>query len=364
MKIELKEITIGNIAEHYKDLGDDGVFGYNDKLNIRPPYQREYIYDDKKRDEVVRTIKKGFPLNVMYWCLNDDDTYEVLDGQQRIISFCQYVDGVFSVDNKFFQNLTKPEQDRILNYKCMIYICEGETYEKLDWFKIINIGGVVLTPQELRNAIYTGTWLSDAKLFFSKRNCPAKQQSDDYVKADPIRQELLEKALKWIVERDNLTNIEEYMGRHQHDPNANELKQYFRNIMWWIEDTFPVKRSEMKAVEWNTLYDKFKDKTLDATALEEKIKELMQDEDVTKKSGIYEFVLTGNENKLNIRAFDDRMKREAYERQNGICPVCGEHFEINEMQGDHITPWSKGGKTTADNCQMLCSECNRRKSNV
>ena len=120
----------------------------------------------------------------------------------------------------------------------------------------------------------------------------------------------------------------------------------------------------MKAVEWNTLYDKFKDKTLDATALEEKIKELMQDEDVTKKSGIYEFVLTGNENKLNIRAFDDRMKREAYERQNGICPVCGEHFEINEMQGDHITPWSKGGKTTADNCQMLCSECNRRKSNV
>ena len=364
MKIELNKIKIADVVNGYINSDEEGVIGYGGKLNIRPKYQREFVYKDKQRDAVIDTINKNFPLNVMYWCRNEDGTFEVLDGQQRTISICEYVSGSFSINNLYFHNLTDTDKNKILNYELMIYICDGNDREKLDWFKIINIGGVVLTPQELRNAIYTGTWLSDAKLFFSKRNCPAKQQSDDYVKADPIRQELLEKALKWIVERDNLTNIEEYMGRHQHDPNANELKQYFRNIMWWIEDTFPVKRSEMKAVEWNTLYDKFKDKTLDATALEEKIKELMQDEDVTKKSGIYEFVLTGNENKLNIRAFDDRMKREAYERQNGICPVCGEHFEINEMQGDHITPWSKGGKTTADNCQMLCSECNRRKSNV
>ena len=88
----------------------------------------------------------------------------------------------------------------------------------------------------------------------------------------------------------------------------------------------------------------------------------MQDEEVTKKSGIYEYLLSGEEKHLNLRKFSDKIKRETYEAQNGICPVCKGHFEYQEMEGDHITPWHLGGKTTADNCRMLCKDCNRRKS--
>ncbi len=88
----------------------------------------------------------------------------------------------------------------------------------------------------------------------------------------------------------------------------------------------------------------------------------MQDEDVTKKPGIYDYVLTGNERSLSIRAFTDNMKREAYERQGGICPVCNKPFGVGEMEADHITPWSKGGRTIANNCQMLCKPDNRIKS--
>ena len=115
MKIELKEITIRQVAENYIDSAEEGVVGYNGKLNIRPKYQREFVYVEKKRNAVIQTIQKGFPLNVMYWVKNEDGTFEVLDGQQRTISFCQYVNNDFSLDNKFFHNLTQTEKDLILN---------------------------------------------------------------------------------------------------------------------------------------------------------------------------------------------------------------------------------------------------------
>lgn len=359
MKIELHEITIREITEHYCDLGDEGVTGYNGKLNIRPPYQREFIYDIKKRNEVINTINKGFPLNVMYWAKNNDGTYEMLDGQQRTISFSQYVASDFSVDNRAFHNLTDFEKQKILDYKCFIYICEGNEKEKLDWFKIINIAGEELTPQELRNAVYTGAWLSHAKTIFSKNNCPAYNLANKYVGGSPIRQELLQTAIKWISDG----NIEDYMSIHQHDPNANELWTYFRNVIQWVQDTFVQYRKEMKGVEWNILYNEYHDKTLDTHELEKTIQKLMEDVDVTNKKGIYKYVLTGEEKELSIRAFDNRMKREAYERQKGICPMCGKHFKLEEMHGDHKIPWSKGGKTLAENCQMLCRDCNLTKSN-
>ena len=192
MKIELHEITIRDITEGYVDNQENGVVGYNGILNIRPKYQREFVYTEDKRNAVIDTINKGFPLNVMYWVKNDDGTFEVLDGQQRTLSFCQYVNNDFSLNNKAFHNLTKTEQDRILDYKCMIYFCEGTDLEKLEWFKIINIAGEKLTDQELRNAVYTGTWLTSAKLKFSKTGCAAYNLGKDYVAGNTIRQEYLE----------------------------------------------------------------------------------------------------------------------------------------------------------------------------
>lgn len=358
MKIELNEISIREVSQNYVDNAEDGVVGYNGKLNIRPKYQREFVYDEKQRNAVIDTIRKGFPLNVMYWVKNEDGTYEVLDGQQRTISFCQYINGDFSIENRAFHNLTKTEQDLILDYKLMIYFCEGNDKEKLDWFKIINIAGEKLTDQELRNAVYTGPWLTNAKLHFSKTNCAAYLLAKDFVNGSPIRQEYLETALSWI----NNGNVEEYMSIHQHDPNANELWTYFRNVIEWVKLTFTNYRKEMKGINWGVLYNQFKNNTYDTDKLEQEIQTLMIDDDVTNKKGIYSYVLTRNEKFLNIRAFTESQKRSAYEKQNGICKNCGKHFDIKEMEADHITPWHAGGKTSIDNCQMLCKDCNRRKS--
>lgn len=360
MKIELHEITIEEIAENFVDNEEEGVIGFNGKLNIRPKYQREFVYDDKKRNAVIETIVKGFPLNVMYWVKNDDGTFEVLDGQQRTISFCQYVNGDFSVNNKYFHNLTNVEKEQILKYKVMIYHCEGNDKEKLDWFQIINIAGEKLTDQELRNAVYTGTWLSSAKLQFSKSNCAAYLLSKDYVPGSPIRQELLETAISWK----NNGKIEEYMSIHQHDPNANELWLYYKNVIDWVKLNFVVYRKEMKGVNWGYLYDNFSNLVLDTQKLENEIVKLMMDDDVTNKKGIYTYILTRDEKYLSIRTFTPAMSRGAYERQKGICAKCGKNFKYEEMHADHITPWSKGGRTIVENCKMLCAECNRKKSDI
>ena len=366
MKIDLHKIQIREIIAGYKDSAEEGVVAYGGKLDIRPKYQREFVYKEKQRNAVIETIKNSFPLNVMYWMIREDDGYEVLDGQQRTISIGQYVNGDFSLNERYFHNLTKEEQDKILDYELMIYFCEGTDKERLDWFRIINIAGEKLTDQEIRNAVYTGPWLSDAKLKFSKSNCVAYLLANDggkLVEGSPIRQEYLETALSWK----NDGKIEDYMARHQHDTNADELWVYFQNIVAWTREIFPNYRREMSNVLWGVLYNQFKDKKLNAAKLEAEIKKLMQDEDVTKKSGIYPYVLTMHEKHLSIRAFTDKMKREAYERQKGVCPHCkGENkkkkWEIEEMEADHITPWHEGGKTTAENCQMLCKQDNRTKS--
>jgi len=358
MKIELKEIKISEVAKGYFNDNEEGVVGFEGKLNIRPKYQREFVYKDKQRDSVIETVQKNFPLNVMYWVKNEDNTYEVLDGQQRTISICEYVTGSFSLNSMYFHNLTDVEQKQILDYKLMVYFCEGNDKEKLDWFKTINIAGEKLTNQELRNAIYTGTWLTEAKKYFSKTGCPAYNIGNDYMTGSPIRQDYLETAISWLSNE----NIEQYMAKNQHNPNASELWLYFTSLMTWIKVVFPKYRKEMKGINYGFLYNNYKDKQFDAKKLEEEITLLMQDEDVTKKSGIYEYVLTRNEKYLSIRAFTDKQKREAFERQKGVCVKCGVEFEINEMEADHITPWHEGGKTTAENCQMLCKYDNRIKS--
>ncbi|HRY59779.1 MAG TPA: DUF262 domain-containing protein [Patescibacteria group bacterium] len=361
MKIELHRIPIRKVIIGYKDSAEEGVVAYDGKLDIRPKYQREFVYNGKQRDAVIETIKNGFPLNVMYWVKTDQGNFEVLDGQQRTISVGQYINGDFSLNDRFFHNLTDEEQNQILDYELMIYFCEGTDKERLDWFRIINIAGEKLYDQELRNAVYTGPWLSDAKLKFSKTHCAAYLLANDggqLVGGSPIRQEYLETALSWI----NKGKIEDYMAKHQHDANADKLWEYFQEVIAWVRVTFTNYRREMSSVEWGELYNEFKDEKFDSKKMEKEIVKLMQDEDVTKKSGVYPYVLTRNERYLNIRAFTDKQKREAYEKQKGKCVKCKKHFEIGEMEADHIKPWHEGGKTISKNCQMLCKEDNRRKS--
>lgn len=365
MKIELKHITVRELADGYVDNDEAGVIGFSGRLDIRPPYQREFVYKDKQRDAVIDTVSKAFPLNVMYWAVREDGSYEVIDGQQRTISICQFVQGEYSVaigsfsQKRAFHNLQDNEQEELLNYSLTIYLCSGTDSEKLEWFRTINIAGEELTNQELRNAVYHGAWVSDAKKYFSKRNCPAYGLGKDYLSGAVDRQDFLESVVKWI-SRDG--NIEEYMSIHQKDLDASGLWVYFQAMIKWVQEVFPKYRKEMKGVEWGSLFNEFGSSKFVAKNLEAKISLLMADEDVTNKKGIYEYLFTGKERHLSIRSFSDNQKREAFEKQMGLCPICKERFEIIEMEADHVTPWHEGGKTISGNCQMLCKEDNRRKS--
>jgi len=362
----------GTTVIGYEDHAENGVTGMAGKLNIRPAYQREFVYDDKKRNAVINTITKynAKALNPFWWAKNADGTYELMDGQQRTVSTCQYVNGDFAIDNKYFHNLTKDQRDAILDQEILVSVFEGNESEKLEWFRTINIAGEKLTEQEIRNAAYTGAWLADAKHYFSKTGCGAYGLGKDYLTGNAIRQDYLETVLDWISDG----NIEKYMADHQHDENATGLWTYFQNVIAWIRQTFIEYRKEMKGLNWGRLYKEHNGTAYNVNDLEARVKTLMMDDEVTNKKGIYEYVLleqkihdasTRNtaEKCLSLRAFSDKQKREAYERQNGICPICGERFKYEDMDGDHDIPWSKCGKTTDDNCAMLCKKCNHEKSN-
>ncbi len=377
MTIKETKVTVAALTKGYKDDGEGGVVGFDGKLTIRPAFQREFIYKDKQRDAVIETIRKGYPLNVMYWSKTGEDTYEVLDGQQRTISIAQYVSKDFAVkvngNDKFYQNLTDTEKKQIDDYELTVYVCEGTEEEKLEWFKIINIAGETLTPQELLNATYTGTWLADAKTYFSKRNCVAVQMSDGYVKGNSIRQEYLEKTLAWIADRDGLENGQMYMAIHQHDADANDLWLYFQTVINWAKMMFPTKRKGITDVQdWGLLYNRYHNRQYNSNTLESDIQKLLMDDDVTKKAGIIPYVLSNrtkyDEKFLSIRAFSEAQKIRAYERQEHKCPFCVKdgvdvQYAYEDMQGDHIIPWSQGGRTTDDNLQMLCQKCNNTKRN-
>ena len=370
MEIELRYIPVREVVEGYVDDAENGCKGYGGKLNIRPAFQREFIYSGKQRDKVIETVKQNFPLNSIYWVKGEDGNFEMLDGQQRTISICQYVNDEFTLeDNLTFGNLTDFEREQILNYKMMIYICTGNDFEKLRWFEVINIAGEKLTPQEMRNAIWSCVWLSEAKKYFSKNNCPAQKKYGKYLKGSAIRQEYLETALKWIADRDGLEDLEDYMNAQKKDKveTCEELWQYIEEVFAWVNKVFPKYRGKiMKGQAWGIYYNRYGKNAYDAAELEKEIARLLKDFDVTNQRGIYEYLLGGkkNEKLLNIRQFDERMKATVYERQKGICPRCKKHFELEEMHADHIVAWSKGGKTIAENCQLLCAACNREKSDA
>ncbi|MBR1928373.1 MAG: HNH endonuclease [Paludibacteraceae bacterium] len=374
---------------------------------IRPKYQWEFVYDEKQRNAVMDTVWQNFPLNVMYWVKTEASTdlsdlteqksgssvqsvdniqYELLDGQQRTISICSFIAGEYMMnfDGNLlgFNNMTIEQQNRILDYKLQVYICEGTDEEKLRWFQRINIAGEKLKEQEIRNAIYSGSWVTQAKRRFSKTGCVAYKIGSDFMAGSPIRQDYFETALRWIADyygtrssspasEDNMrtgtsalpVTIEQYMAQQQHDTDADELWQYYQDVIHWIEKLFGHKyKKEMKGVQWGLLYNKHKETPLTATAIGEQMAKLMADSDLQKKSGIFTYILDGDIHHLGIRAFDANTRREVYERQGDKCAICDKHFEIEVMEADHITPWVEGGRTIASNCQMLCRACNRRKS--
>lgn len=370
MTIKQISVTVGEITQGYVNNDEQGVRGYNGLLDIRPPYQREFIYNDKEQQAVINTVLKGYPLNVMYWVKRNDDAecpYEVMDGQQRTLSLCEYVAGKFSHEFKNFFNQPADIQKRILDYELTVYVCEGEHSEKLEWFKTINIAGKQLTEQEILNAIYAGPFVSDAKHHFSKSNCGAYKLGKDLVSGVLNRQDFLKVALNWMAEHEQREGKSQsrvgYMAQHQHDPNANNLWTYFQNVLNWAITNFDMKRFKriMKGLNWALYYDNFHDKTLDTVALAKRISELMRDSEIQRPAGIIPYVLTGDEKHLDLRAFPEDIKLQVWEQQGHICPLCHKEFDLEFMEGDHIVPWSKGGRTVIENCQMLCRDCNRHK---
>ena len=370
MTIKQIEVTVGDIARGYINNEEQGVRGYGGQLDIRPPYQREFIYNENEQQAVISTVLKGYPLNVMYWVRRSEDAecpYEVMDGQQRTLSLCEYVDGKFAYDFKNFFNQPADIQKLILDYPLTIYLCEGEPSEKLEWFKTINIAGKPLNEQEINNAVYAGPFVTNAKRHFSKSNCGAYRLGKDLVNGTPIRQEFLKKALEWMSEHETREgkpqSVVGYMAEHQHDPNANNLWTYFQNVLNWTITNFDLKKFKkiMKGLNWALFYDKYHSTTLDTADLASRISKLILDSDVQKQMGIIPYVLTGDERHLDLRCFPDDIKQAVWEKQHHICPSCQKEFDYEFMEGDHITPWREGGRTVIENCQMLCRECNRRK---
>ena len=370
MTIKQISVTVGEITKDYVNNDEQGVRGYKGLLDIRPPYQREFIYNEKEQQAVITTVLNGYPLNIMYWVKRNDDAecpYEVMDGQQRTLSLCEYVAGKFAYDFKNFFNQPADIQKKILDYKLTVYVCEGEESEKLEWFKTINIAGKSLNEQEIRNAVYAGPFVSDAKKHFSKTNCAAYRLGKDLVNGSPIRQEFFKKALDWMAAHETRygkpQTIVGYMSEHQHDLNAGPLWTYFQSVLHWTMDTFNMKKFKkiMKGLDWAKFYDEYHEKSLDIKDMEQRIVDCLSDDEIQKPQGIIPYVLTGEERYLDLRAFPEKIKLAVWEQQGHKCTLCGEEFDSEFMEADHITPWCDGGRTVLENCQVLCRECNRRK---
>ena len=391
MNINERKITVRELVENFReDDTTSRVTAWGGKLDVRPEYQREFVYDDDKRDKVINTVLNWFPLNIMYFVERGDGTFEVLDGQQRIISLGRFAQNKFSVkipaatggyNPVNFPNLPegdstggKPERytkAAFLDYELTVYVCEGTDKEKLDWFEVINIAGETLSRQEIRNALYHGAWLTDAKSAFSRRNCPANKNYGKYMAGEYIRQKFLETAFLWAADAEGITGNDAvvlYMQKHRADKNADELWKYFENVFAWVQKNFGrAIDPTMKGVAWGILYNEHKDDNLDPDYLGRRMKELLADKkEVTKRSGIYQYLLEGEtktaERYLSLRKFDADDAQAKYHEQGGKCALCGKPFELKEMHADHITPWSRGGKTVYENLQMLCARCNLAKS--
>lgn len=386
MQTKLRQYSVLDVVNGfvYNDYEGKGLFGLSGKLTIQPEYQRNYIYADGKRDVAcIDSILKGYPLGLIYFNKVSDDSFEVLDGQQRITSIGRFITGKFAIidsnnNRNYFSGLSKDQQQKILNYELLIYECEGSESEIKEWFKTINIAGIPLNEQELRNAIYSGPFVTEAKQEFSNSGNAKQQKWQSYIKGVVNRQDILQEALNWV----SRGNIDTYMSQHRYDTNISDLKNYFNTVIEWASSVFVNIEKEMRGLNWGLLYETYHRISYNPSDVEIRVRELLADPDITKRAGIFEFILGGEKNTslLNIRAFSETDKKAKYQEQTNHskekgtsnCPTCNTDLEYqhtdyiwkySEMAGDHIVPWSKGGKTERDNLQMLCKHHNSKKSN-
>ena len=388
MKTTLRtDITVRDICEGfvYDTNEGKGLYGWGGKLVIQPEYQRSYIYfEQNKEAPVIDSVLKKYPLGLIYFVKTAEDKYEILDGQQRITSLGRFLTSKFTIkdengNEQIFTSLASSKQELILNTHLTIYICEGEEHEIKAWFKTINIAGEPLNEQELLNAIYSGPFVTNAKKVYSNSSNPQMQKWQCYVKGNPKRQEILAEALKWVTKGE--CKVDDYMARHRYDTNISELQNYFDSVIEWAKGVFGTPYPGMKGLAWGKLYEKYHNNPYNTTAIRTRIDELLADDFVENKKGIFEYVLGGERDKqlLNVRVFDKRTKEKKYKEQTdkataeGIsnCPLCavGDNvnktriWKLSEMDADHVTAWSRGGSTTIDNCEMLCKTHNRAKGN-
>lgn len=385
MRTTLKtNLTVADIIEgfEYNELDEKGLFGLNGKLTIQPEYQRRYVYGDGKKDvAVIDSLLKGYPIGLIYFNQAEGDTYEVLDGQQRITSIGRYVRGLFAAEHngnqQYFSGLAGELQKKILDTPLLIYVCQGEEGEIKDWFRTINIAGVPLNNQEILNAVYSGPFVTLAREEFSNPQNSNVLKWGAYISGDIRRQEYLERALQWASDG----QVDAYMSQHRHDDNIDELKDYFNTVIAWVSSVFTDVESEMKGLEWGRLWREFHKNSYDPDKVHDELQKLYEDFAVKDKRGIYEYILSGSQNPslLNVRLFDEPTKKSVYARQTnaakekGIsnCSVCASVDNANrdkiwayaDMDADHVTAWSKGGSTDAENCEMLCKPHNRAKGN-
>ena len=387
MEIKRVSIKIVDLCDGYKNDSEEdierGVYAYHGKLCVRPAFQRMFVYDKKQENAVIDTALKGFPLNIMYWVDNGDGTYDCLDGQQRTISLCNFVDGISSFqapwlkDNAriYIHTLKRIDPDlyaKFMNYEWEVYICRGTKAEQMEWFKTINIAGEELYPQELRNASYVSRWLTDAKRYFSKANasstakCPAERLGGQYTNKNANRQEILEQVISWRIGSKEDVDICNYMEAHINDKDASDLWNYFNNVINWITTVFYETYDKgMATVNWGKLYNDYHTEDFDADEISEKFNELMMYK-ATKEldisvAKICEYCITRDETLLKHREFNEAQKTTMYNQQRGICPDCGKHYLKAEMHAHHIVPWYNGGVTELANGVMLCEECHRQR---
>lgn len=382
------DITIGDVCKGfiYNELEGKGLFGLSGDLVIQPEYQRNYIYADGKKDvAVIQSILKGYPLGLLYFNkVNKDgkDKFEVLDGQQRITSFGRFVTERFAIidDNgrvQYFNGLADDLKNKILNAKLLIYECEGEESEIKEWFKTINIAGIPLNRQEILNAVYSGEFVTLAKTEFSNSQNANIQKWSAYISGSANRQNFLECALNWVSKGD----IEGYMSSHRHKSDIDELKRYFNEVINWISSVFVDVEDEMCGLEWGRFYETFHNTPYDPQIISDEVKKLYGDSYIKNRKGIFEYILGGSVDTrlLDVRIFDDAIKKSVYIKQTAAseakgesnCPLCavghdankGKIWKLGDMDADHVTAWSKGGSTDINNCQMLCKTHNRAKGN-
>lgn len=386
MKTNLRtDITIKDICDGfvYNELEGKGLFGLSGKLTIQPEYQRNYIYADGKKDvAVIESLLKGYPLGLIYFNKVAEDKFEVLDGQQRITSFGRFVTDKFAVKDEngmeqYFGGIAEDKQAKILNTKMLIYECEGTESEIKDWFKTINIAGIPLNAQEILNAVFSGPFVTLGKAEFSNSQNANVQKWSAYIKGSVNRQDFLERALDWV----SKGNIDGHMGRHRYDNNINELKTYFNTVLDWVSSTFIDVEGEMKGLEWGRMYEDYHQNPYDPAKVSKLVKSLLGDPYVNNRKGIFEYILGGSTDTrlLDVRVFDDAVKKTVYTQQTAKaeakgesnCPLCAigpdankkKIWKLSEMDADHVAAWSKGGGTNQKNCQMLCITHNRAKGN-